>query len=161
MSLDFCSSLLNRSVPAIVIGLSSKASLIDGITSEEGRDIVWKELEDHVHNENSETNSNRQQVLLPGLACGMKREELSSVLDNKEVDNDNDNPDDEESNVVKETLANVNLVMDLPCGDHVDDLKPDEQVEDESHVTTRGAINVLPFITLFLTYIIVYDFIVE
>jgi len=62
-------------------------------------------------------------------------EEVTSELDNEEVDNNNDNPDQDESRVFKEAVAKVDFVMDLSGGNHVDNLKPDEQVEDEGHVT--------------------------
>lgn len=67
----------------------------------------------------------------------MKTEEVASVLDDQEVDDNDDNPNDEESNVVEEALADVDLVVDLSGGKHVDNLEPDEQVENEGHVTGR------------------------
>ena len=65
----------------------------------------------------------------------MQREERSSVLNDKEVDHNDDNPDHEEGWVVKEATADIDLVVDLPRSNHVNDLEPDEQVEDEGHVT--------------------------
>lgn len=66
----------------------------------------------------------------------MQREESTGVLNNEEVDDNDNNPDDQESDVVEETVADVLLVMNLPGGNHVNDLEPDEQVEDESHMAT-------------------------
>jgi hypothetical protein len=67
----------------------------------------------------------------------MQGEERARELNDEEVHNDNDDPDNEEGWVVEEASADVLLVMDLPCGDHVDDLEPNEEVEDEGHVTAR------------------------
>ena len=76
-------------------------------------------------------------MLLPRETLGVQLEEGTSVLDNQVVDDDNNDPDDEESGVVEEVGEDVFLVVDLPCSNHVDNLEPDEQIEDESHVA-RG-----------------------
>ena len=73
----------------------------------------------------------------------MQGEERARELNDEEVHNDDDDPDNEEGWVVEEASADVLLVMDLPCGDHVDDLKPNEEVEDEGHVTASVSIYVL------------------
>jgi len=75
-------------------------------------------------------------MLLPGLSSGVEREERASILNDKEVDHDNDYPDDQEGWIVEEALANVQLVMNLSGSNHVNDLKPDEQIEDECHMAT-------------------------
>ena len=67
----------------------------------------------------------------------MEREEGTGELNDQEVDSDNNYPDDEEHRVVEEALAEVNLIMDLPGGNHVDNLEPDEEVKDEGHVSGR------------------------
>ena len=82
-------------------------------------------------------------MLLPRESIGVKTEEVTSVLDDQEVDDNDDNPNDEEGNVVEEALADVDLVVDFSGGEHVDNLKPDEQVEDEGHVTGRITIGAL------------------
>ena len=64
----------------------------------------------------------------------MQREEGASVLDNAEVDSNDDEPDNDEGGVGEEVLAQVQLVVNLPSSDHVDNLEPDEKVEDEGHV---------------------------
>ena len=56
----------------------------------------------------------------------MKREESASVLDDQEVDNHDDDPNDHKGRVVEETLTDVLFVMDLTGSNHVDDLEPDE-----------------------------------
>ena len=76
-------------------------------------------------------------MLLPRETLGVEREEGTSELNDQEVDSDNNYPDDKEHRVVEEALAEVNLIMDLPGGNHVDDLEPDEEVEDEGHVSGR------------------------
>ena len=78
----------------------------------------------------------------------MQREESSSVLNDKEVDHNDDNPDDEEGWVVKEATADVDLVVDLPRSNHVNDLEPDEQVEDEGHMTARVSSGVFVFVAI-------------
>ena len=65
----------------------------------------------------------------------MQREEGASELDNQEIDHYDDHPDDEECRVCKEAIAEVELVVDLAGSNHVDDLEPDKQIEDERHVT--------------------------
>lgn len=87
-------------------------------------------------------------MLLPGLTGRVQREERSSVLNDKEVDHDDDNPDHEERRIVKEATADVFLVVNLPRSNHVNDLEPDEQVEDESHVTARVSSSVCIFVTI-------------
>ena len=94
----------------------------------------------------------------------MKGEEGAGELNDEEVHSDDNDPDDEEGWVVKETSAEVLLVMDLPCGDHVDDLQPNEEVEDESHVTASVSIDihVLSAFSLFsITNIIFNDCLIE
>ncbi len=71
----------------------------------------------------------------------MQGEERSSVLDDQEVDGNDKNPDDEEGRVGEETVADVELIMDLSSGKHVDDLEPDEQVEDKGHVSAGVTID--------------------
>jgi len=66
-----CSGLLDCSIPALLLGLFFEASLIHGVSSEKGSDIVWKQLEEQIEEENGAADSNRQQVLLPGLAGGV------------------------------------------------------------------------------------------
>jgi len=65
----------------------------------------------------------------------MKAEEVASVLDDEEVDDHDDDPDNEEHSVIEEAFADVKFVVDLSSSDHVDNLEPDEQVKDEGHVT--------------------------
>ena len=72
----------------------------------------------------------------------MQGEERARELNDEEVHNDDDDPDNEEGWVVEEASADVLLVMDLPCGDHVDDLEPNEEVKDEGHVTASVSIDV-------------------
>jgi len=71
----------------------------------------------------------------------MEREESAGELDDHEVNHDDEHPDDEEGGVGKEAVAQVFLVVDLSGGKHVHDLEPDEQIEDESHVTRRVAVD--------------------
>ena len=80
-------------------------------------------------------------MLFESETIGMQREESSSELNDQEVDHDDQNPDDQESGISEESIANVELVMDLSSGKHVNNLEPDEQVEDKCHVTGRIAIN--------------------
>ena len=80
---------------------------------------------------------------LPGLTGWVQGEERACELNDEEVHSDDDDPDNKEGWVVKETSANVLLVMDLPCGDHVDDLEPNEEVEDKGHVTASVSTGVL------------------
>ena len=60
---------------------------------------------------------------------------MASVLDDEEVDDHDDDPDNEEHRVIPEVFADVKFVVDLSSSDHVDNLEPDEQVKDEGHVT--------------------------
>ena len=85
----------------------------------------------------------------------MQLEEGTSVLDNQVVDNNNDDPDDEESWVSEEVGENVQLIMDLPCGNHVDNLQPDEKVEDESHVARGISINSISLQNCFVEWLAV------
>jgi len=62
-------------------------------------------------------------------------EEVTSELNDEEVDSNNDNPDKDESGVAEEVFEDVNFIVDLSGSNHVDNLEPDEQVEDEGHVT--------------------------
>ena len=87
-------------------------------------------------------------MLLPGLAGGVQCEELSRELNDEEVHDYDNDPNYEEGRVVEEACANVDLVMNLPRCDHVNDLKPDEQVEDEGHVTARVFSHVLVLRTI-------------
>lgn len=80
-------------------------------------------------------------MLFPRLAIRVQGEEGASVLDNAEVHRNDDHPDDQEGRVGPETVADVQFVVNLSGGDHVDDLEPDEQVEDEGHVSGRITIN--------------------
>lgn len=73
-------------------------------------------------------------MLFPRLACRVQGEEFASELDDQEIQDDDNSPDAQESWVAPEVLANVEFIVDLPGGYHVDDLQPDEQVEDESQV---------------------------
>ena len=73
-------------------------------------------------------------MLLPRLASRMQGEELSSELDDQEVQDDDNKPDAYESWVCPEVFAEVELIVDLSGGYHVGDLQPDEQVKDESQV---------------------------
>lgn len=73
----------------------------------------------------------------------MEREEGARVLDDKEVDTHNDDPNDEEHGVAEETIENVFLVVDLLRSNHVNDLEPDKQVENEGHVARIILINKL------------------
>ena len=65
----------------------------------------------------------------------MQGEELAGELDDQEVQDDYDKPDDEEGWVAPEVFADVDLIVNFSGGYHIDDLQPDEQVEDESKVT--------------------------
>jgi hypothetical protein len=71
----------------------------------------------------------------------VKLEEGASVLDNAEIHSNDDQPDDQEGRVGEEAVAEVLFVVDLSGGDHVDDLEPDEQVEDEGHVSGSMTVN--------------------
>jgi len=62
-------------------------------------------------------------------------EEVAAELNDEEVDSNDDNPDKDETGVAKEVFEDVNFIVDLSGNNHVDNLKPDEQVEDEGHVT--------------------------
>lgn len=73
-------------------------------------------------------------MLLPVETIGVEREECTSELDNHEVDANDGEPDEKEGGVGKEAVAKVKLVVNLPSSDHVDNLKPDEEVKDEGHV---------------------------
>ena len=76
-------------------------------------------------------------MLFPSKTLGVEREEGTSELNDEEVDSNDDYPDDEEHRVVEEAIADVLLVMDLSGGNHVNNLEPDEEVEDEGHVAGR------------------------
>jgi hypothetical protein len=58
-------------------------------------------------------------------------EELAGELDYQEVQDDYDKPDDEEGWVAPEIFADVDLIVNFSGGYHIDDLQPDEQVEDK------------------------------
>ena len=82
-------------------------------------------------------------MLLPRLAGRVQGEELASELDDQEVQDDDNKPDAYESWVAPEVLADVEFIVDLSRGYHVDDLQPDEQVEDESQVARILVVSVL------------------
>ena len=73
-------------------------------------------------------------MLLPVETIGVKGEECTGELDDHEVDANDGNPDEKEGGVSKKALADVKLVVNLSSGDHVDNLEPDEEVEDEGHM---------------------------
>lgn len=128
----------------------SFAFLIDRVSSEERNDIIGQKFEQQIEDKNGAADSDSHQMLLPGLTSWMQREELASVLDDQEVDDDDDDPDDQEGRVVKETIAEVLFVMNLPGGNHINDLEPDEKVEDEGHVSARVSTNVSVILTVIL-----------
>ena len=65
-------------------------------------------------------------MLLPGESCGVKSKGVTTVLDDQEIDSNDENPNNEENCVVKEALADVDLIIDLSGSEHIDSLKPDE-----------------------------------
>lgn len=71
---------------------------------------------------------------MPVETIGVKGEECTGELDDHEVDANDGNPDEKEGGVSKKALADVKLVVNLSSGDHVDNLEPDEEVEDEGHM---------------------------
>ena len=76
------SVLLHLRVPlGVATGiLSLLAPLIDRVFSEKRYDRVWQQFEEKVAEEHRAANSDGQEVLLPGLAGGVQREERSRVL---------------------------------------------------------------------------------
>lgn len=80
-------------------------------------------------------------MLNRGETFWVQMEEGASELDDQEVDDNDDDPDDEEHGVREEVFADVDFVVDLPSGDHVHNLEPDEEVEDEGHMTRIISIN--------------------
>jgi hypothetical protein len=61
---------------------------------------------------------------------------LTSQLDNNYLSTCNDEPDNYIGNIVKDTIENVNLVVDLSNVDHIEDLHNDETIEYVGHVST-------------------------
>ena len=76
-------------------------------------------------------------MLFPRKTLGVELEEGTSELNDQEVDSNDDHPDDNEGRIIEEPSAEVELIMDLPGTNHVDDLEPNEEIEDEGHVA-RG-----------------------
>lgn len=102
------------------------ASLINRVFTKCDRDVIWQQFEDKVADEDRKGNSDAQSVLLDRKTLRMEREESACVLDDQEVDNNNDHPNEDKGWVIEETLKDVLFVMDLAGSNHVDDLKPDK-----------------------------------
>jgi len=64
----------------------------------------------------------------------MNRYESTKKLSAKDLDDDNDCPNDQEGWVGQDAIENVQLVIDLSGADHIEDLHEDEQVEDNSQM---------------------------
>lgn len=59
----------------------------------------------------------------------------SSVLRDQDLEGDNEHPDGNEHEVFEDSLADINLVVNLSCADHVEDLHQHESCEDPGGVS--------------------------
>lgn len=64
---------------------------------------------------------------------------FSCKLNHDDLQTTNDEPNDNEKNIVKDIGKNVKFVIDFSGTNHIDDLEPDEYVKDKSQVP-RGSL---------------------
>lgn len=64
----------------------------------------------------------------------MHRHETTKELSAADLHNDNDYPNDHEGRVSEYTFKNVDLIIDLPGADHIENLHKDKQVEHDCEV---------------------------
>lgn len=65
----------------------------------------------------------------------MALEHSSSERDEKNLEDNNCNPDDGEVQVVADSIENIPFVIDLSAANHVEDLEEHEQVEDSGQMS--------------------------
>jgi len=65
----------------------------------------------------------------------MDRYKSAKQLSTKNLDNDNNSPDDDESWIGKDSFKDIDLVSNLSGTDHVENLHENEQVENNGQVS--------------------------
>jgi hypothetical protein len=112
---------------SVVFGGGNDILLV--LVSESWADVVWHELEYSVPGHTENTDNKADDPLSTVKSILMHLESPSSVLDNEELSEHNDDPNNHEHGVGEDSIEDVELVIDLSSAKHVEDLHQHEQVE--------------------------------
>lgn len=108
------------------------------LVSESWADVVWHTLENSVPSNTENTDNKTDDPLSTVKTILMDLKSPSSELDNEELSENNDDPDNHEHSIGEDSIEDVELVIDLSSAKHVKDLHQHKQVENDCQVARWG-----------------------
>jgi len=102
--------------------------------------VIRHELEENITEKGTDSDAQGDDPLIGGEAINMDFHCERPELDNEELPNYDDYPHKDEHSIGEDSFENVELIVDLPGGEHVEDLQKDEYVKDEGEVAGGGLV---------------------
>jgi len=97
--------------------------------------MVRNILQEQVDWESYESNEKAVKPLGSSKPVLMDRYKSAKQLSTKNLDNDNNSPDDDESWIGKDSFKDIDLVSNLSGTDHVENLHENDKVENNGKVS--------------------------